>query len=117
MASKNFGKPLSELTEEELEADVNNWQPAFGFLAVNELQRRQQKILSEQISSLVGEIFVLKNIIATNANSSDFLGRSAIVIAVVSVVLQFLFSIHQEINCRTVSGGPVADHSYYSDCI
>ncbi len=103
---KNFEKPLNEFTEEELQQRVNQWDPRFGALALYELQRRQQKENSNQISTLVDEVKKLKEITnrnretaVKNAKSDNQLARIAIVIAIVAVVTQVITGIKHEFKC------------------
>lgn len=120
---RNFEKPLNEFTENELQQKVNQWDPRFGALALYELQRRQQKLTTEQIASLSEEIKVLKEITGKsaetsikNAQSDNRLARTAIIIAVVAILVQVAFSIHQKIDCRFSETGSGQKFTYYRDC-
>ena len=118
---KNFEKPLHEFTDEELQQRVNQWDPRFGALALYELQRRQQKENSDQVSELVNEIRKLKKITdqnrktaVENAKSDNKLARIAIVIALVAVITQVMFSIKREFRCHVAIHTP--DYIEYSAC-
>src|SRR3989344_1803257 len=75
-----------------------------------ELQGKQQKTNTKQISILIKEIKRLKNIteqnaiVSTqNARSSNRLAKLAIVIAVASLIAQVIFSTHKESRCASIS--------------
>lgn len=113
----NFEKPLQQFTEEELQQRVNQWDPKFGALGLYELQRRQQEKNSTQISELIREVKELKNITdknsetaTKNASSSNRLARWAIIIATLTLVVQVIFSVHQEKRCDAASA--VDDQGY-----
>jgi len=114
---QNFEKPLNEFTEDELQKNVNRWSPQYGALALYELQRRSQEKNNQQIDALVKEIEILKKITEDNAeiskrdaDSDNRLARIAILVSVAALVIQFLFSIHNEVNCVWSSG------SYQAGC-
>jgi hypothetical protein len=95
----NFEKPLHEFTEEELQQKINQWDPRYGTLAVQELQRRQQEKNTEQISVLIKEIKKLKDITKENTeisykntHSASKIAKWAFIMATVStlvVVMEF----------------------------
>lgn len=118
---QNFEKPLNEFSEEELNNNVNKWDPRFGALALQELQRRQQEKNSKQISRLTSEIRALKKITdknleiaSKNSDSSSNLARTAIIIALMSLFAQVVFSIGNETQCRFVSEND--EYTEYSGC-
>src|SRR3990167_801738 len=120
---QNFEKPLQDFTEDELQQRINQWDPRFGALALYELQRRQQKLNTEQISTLIKEIRKLKNIADENAEtahqtakSSNRLAKTAITIAVVSLISQGLFSTHQEIRCAFRQQSSNDPFLYHTGC-
>ncbi len=123
----NFEKPLHEFTEEELQQRINQWDPRFGALALYELQRRLQKKNTEQITALVKEIKSLKSIVDKNAEtttqsarSSNRLAKTAIIVAVMTLIVQVLFSVHQELRCYSSAVYPEPPSNklfnHYSDC-
>lgn len=119
----NFEKPLHEFSGAELQQRINQWDPRYGALAQDELQRRQQEKNTGQISTLVKETKALKSIIEKNADTttkaaqnSKLLATTAIAIAAASMLFQVLFSIHQDLSCGTTSGGAGTPLWNYSEC-
>lgn len=87
-----------------------------------EIQRRLQKRNLSQIQSLIGEITKLKEISdsaartsVVNAKSSNILSFVAISIAVISVIVQVLLSIHQTTRCRLAVESNT-EPAQYVDC-
>ena len=71
-----------------------------------EFQRRQQETNTKQISILIQEVNALKDITnksfcisAENTRNGNRLAKIAIILSTISVILQFLFSIHQKKPC------------------
>lgn len=91
-----------------------------------ELQKRQQENNNEQISSLIDEIKKLKDITdknaktsAQNAQSDNKLAKIAICIAIISIITQIIFSIHNEIKCNYVissTSNPNEPQQFNSGC-
>lgn len=120
---QNFEKPLHEFTDNELQQRVNQWNPRFGALALYELQRRQQKQNSEQVSDLIIEIKKLKKLTDQNAESSkqsagsaNRLARNAIYIALASVIAQVFLSIHLETSCGMTETSADNSFTLHRDC-
>lgn len=120
---QNFEKPLHEFTEEELQQRVNNWDPRFGALALHELQRRQQKVNTEQVSTLIKEIRTLKRVTdknveisIKNAESDNHLARTAIYIASLAILVQVAFSIHHKLECRYTFQDDSTKTTQHSGC-
>jgi len=118
----SFEKPLQEFTEQELQDRIQGSNPTYAALLWYELQSRQQKENSEQISSLVHELKSLGDITnknaevaAKNAESDNRLARIAISIAVVSVLVQVAFSVHQNLECGVSSEAD--GQRTYSSCV
>lgn len=119
----NFEKPLNEFTEEELQNRVNTWAPQYGALALYELQRRQQKENTTQIKNLGKEIETLKLISENNvaiakqsADSDNELARLAIFIAIIALIFQTIFSIHNDIQCRFQGSKDGLEGEYLQGC-
>jgi hypothetical protein len=95
MANIIFGKPLAEVTDEELWRIANNAMlPHVAMLAVSEIQRRQHlKHATEdagRISKLVDQVAELKTVAESSATSSKWFARAALLIAGVSLFIAFL---------------------------
>ena len=108
----NFEKPLHEFTEEELQNRINSWNPRFGALGLHELQRRQQKVNTDQISQVVKQISNLVRVTKTNAEISEQNSKStsklawiAIGVALSGILLQTLVGLTRSYNCADFGNG------------
>lgn len=88
-----------------------------------EIQRRQQEENNKQISSLIAEIIKLKDITdentttsAKNARIANMLATTAIFIAVFSLIIQILFSTHQQVHCRMSNTSTDDPFIHYTEC-
>lgn len=88
-----------------------------------ELQKRQQENNNKQIHSLISEVKNLKNIVDINAKisiqnnkSNNRLSIIAIVIAVIGIITQVAFSIHNEVKCNTIRSSSSNPRQINSNC-
>ncbi|HEY4494344.1 MAG TPA: hypothetical protein VJB95_02880 [Candidatus Paceibacterota bacterium] len=71
MNYSNFGKPLHELTDDELVRLINDSSPQYGSLAQYELMRRLSVINHLQTSNLIDEIKSLRRDLQENSLSAN----------------------------------------------
>ena len=110
----NFGKPLREMSDEELERGVEHWPMGMISVAVLEIQRRQHDEYAKKdavrISKLVKEIGILKSVTEQNARISETAFKSsdkkawyALCIAIATLFVQVIFSTQYKYDCRVYS--------------
>jgi hypothetical protein len=118
----NFEKSFHEFSEEELQKKINQWDPRYGALALQELQRRLQKKNTEAISALADLLKILTDLVARNIETTNKTTRIAIctsivatIIALASFVAQVVFSIDTSIQCGKAYTED-ASYVYYTQC-